>query len=131
MKMTSNANKIINIMQDFLPEDWKKVCLCIETDENSFEGDYFVFLQDNTMLRSLELCKQIGLSEIKLNDMYKEVYLQLKPLRDSLKKKGTFNRYLLNFDREKFDEHYDYSTIEEGNYFFDFWLRWKSEYVHL
>lgn len=129
--MTSYANQIINIMQDFLPKNWKKVCLCIEMDENSFEGDYFVFLQDTTMLRSIEFCKQKGLSEIDLNGMYKKIYLQLKPLRDSLKKQETFNRYLLDFDREKFEEHYDYSVIESGNYFFDFWLRWKSEHVHL
>ena len=131
MELTSMANKIINTMQSYIPKEWKKVCLCFEMDENSFIGDFFVFLKDNTLKRSVDLCKEKIVSDVEINEMYKEIYQHLKQVNDSYKYKGSFTRYNLSFDREKFEEHYDYNPITEGNFFFDYWLKWKSEYVHL
>ena len=125
--MEKTTDKITKLLEKILPENWEKVCFLFEVSSMSYSGDFYVFIKgDQTPQRSYDI-----IPEDKILKVYDKIFALLNDLKKS---KGEFSHYLLEFDRTSCNEHFDYIDIdsedEDNDYsFFDYWNKWKAEYV--
>ncbi len=129
--MQKNFEMIAKKLQSILPQNWEKVCLYSEIEENSYETVFYCFIKGNAQpIQCYNLVDEYEIEEDDIDDVFYEINKILKSEWIKLKEKGkdVWTNYTFILESNgKFFEEYDYSDLSEGAY--DYKKTWKEKYL--
>ena len=129
--MKKSFEKVSEKLQMVLPENWSKVCLYAEIEENSYEIFFYCYINGGKKpIQCYDLVEMYQIDEDEIDDIFFEINDVLKQEWLKLKEQGkdiwSNYTFILN-SNGKFSEEYDYSDLTEGSY--DYKKAWKERYL--
>lgn len=123
--MELDFQKIVDKIQEILPEKWTKAIFMVEYTSGSYSMRCFVDKADEHFqdCNSLE-----GQSKVKVIKIYKEINEEIKKCRSKLEGEKLWYALTMCFDSDgKFKSEFDYTSHEENA--ISYIENWKKKYI--
>ncbi len=125
--MENIYNCILNKLGEFLPSNWNKLILYADIEENSYEINFYVYLNGND--KAINGYDLQFIDEDELDDSIDDIYEMFKQNLDELKLKGEpcWKTATFVLDRDNIiKSDYGYESIED---IYEFKTIWKYKYL--
>lgn len=117
--------KIIDILEKILPEEWSKIVFYAEYTAGSYSMKYYVDLGDGKYIDCYSL-KQF--SKIQFIGTWMEIDKEIAKIRKELEEHDKWSVLTIQIDRSgKFKADYDYDSHDEAAIMYH--EKWKKQYL--